>query len=170
MKKQLPILLFAIACVALLVVYVQSNKKINQLEQSIAVQSSEETISRDETPIRAPIVASRSGGEAKLPAATPINPPPEEVDEPGRRFMKSIANLMDNPSINKLVESSQRAALSTLYTDLIDYLNLNEEESAYFMDLLMKRQMATFDYAMNAMGGDFSPEELAAMEAEIQTS
>lgn len=87
--------------------------------------------------------------------------------ETNRRVMRDMAKMIDeNPTINKMVEASQRGAIGALYTDMIAYLNLDAEETQYFMDLLMYRQMANVDAHMKMASGNLTEEEkLALMEA-----
>ena len=77
----------------------------------------------------------------------------------GRRMMKSMAKMMDNPTMNKVMEASQRGAVGALYSDLMEYLDLNREETEYFMDLLMFRQMENVELGMKMMSGELSDEE-----------
>ena len=81
---------------------------------------------------------------------------------------KSIAKMMENQTMNKVMEASQRGTISALYSDMIEYLDLNEEETEYFMDLLVYRQMKQVDMAMKIMSGQLSDEEKEALMKGVE--
>ena len=88
-----------------------------------------------------------------------------------RRIMRDMARTIDeNPTINKMVEASQRGAVGALYADMMEYLNLDAEETAYFMDLLMYRQMAHVDMHMKMASGTLSEEERLALQEKTRSA
>jgi hypothetical protein len=173
MKKQLPAILLGIASIALLVAYIGKNSEVHRLQKELAQLKNEPGI---ET--AAPDTAKPSGGMAaegtdkgsaeQVTSLASSEPPAETTEASGRRMMENMAKMMENPTMNKVMEASQRGAITALYDDLIDYLNLNEEEKKYFMDLLMHRQMKQMDMAMKMMSGSLSDEEKQTLQQEIE--
>jgi 1-aminocyclopropane-1-carboxylate deaminase/D-cysteine desulfhydrase-like pyridoxal-dependent ACC family enzyme len=158
MKKQLPAILLGIAAIALLVAYIDKNSTVLRLQKELAqLKNQPET----EIAVAAPHTASPSGGIAaegtennraeEVTSLASVETPAETKTAGSRRMMENMAKMMENPTMNKVMEASQRGVLGALYSDLIDYLNLDEEEEKYFMDLLMHRQMKQIDLAMKMM-------------------
>ena len=99
-------------------------------------------------------------------ATGPEAKPPEKSN---RRIMSDMAKAIEeNPTINKMVEASQRGAIGALYSDMIEYLGLNADEAQYFMDVLMYRQMANVDAHLKMMSGDLTEEEKQALMEKAQ--
>ena len=97
----------------------------------------------------------------------------EEEQKPhsGRRMMRSISKMMENPTMNKVMEASQRGAFTALYENLMEYLQLNDDEKQYFLDLHVSRQMKSFNIGMKMRSGELSEEERKALAEELkQTS
>jgi len=173
MKKQLPAIILGIACIALAIAYINSNKMIRQLQDEIAQLQTQpeadlaisdmEAPSNDSTTSAA--VSSTPEQVVTLEEEEPVS---EESESSGRRMMENMAKMMENPTMNKVMEASQRGTIGALYSDLIGYLNLSKEETDYFMDLLMYRQMKQVDMAMKMMGGQLSDEEKQKLEDEIK--
>ncbi len=169
MKKQLPAMMLGIACIALLAAYINTNNTVKQLRREIAQLKQEANpdagIAEMDEPSDAAVVAAVQTGSVAQTAQAVLEDVKQTRD---RRMMENIARMMDNPTMNKVMEASQRGAVGALYTDLIEYLNLNDEETKYFMDLLMYRQMKQMDLAMKMMSGSLSDEEKQALQSEIE--
>jgi len=169
MKKQLPAILLGIACIGLLAAYINSNNKVKQQQQEIAQpkeqpeaeasMASDGNAAMEEVSAAGEEIAALHDRESTIEEAT---------NSGGRRMLENMAKMMDNPTMNQVMEASQRGAIGALYTDLIAYLNLNAEETKYFMDLLMYRQMAQVNSAMKLMGGNVSDEEKQALQDGIK--
>lgn len=84
-----------------------------------------------------------------------------------QRIMTSMANMRENPTINKMIEASQRGTIGALYEDMLDYLNLSPDETKYFMDLLMYRQMEQVDFGMKLMSGQLTEEKREQMAVHL---
>jgi hypothetical protein len=182
MKKQIPTVILAFACAVLAVALHLSRQENAALRQENAslVSLSEQMATAGPAPAEAarvetaPVETVQAGAAAgSLPeeeSATAGEAASAEAEESaGRRMMSSIAKMMENPTMNKVMEASQRGAVGALYSDLIEYLDLNKEETEYFMDLLMYRQMKQMDLGMKMMaGGDVSEEEKKEMIADIK--
>lgn len=172
MKKMIPAILLAIVCLALsLTLYstMQENSRLKQQLSDLANTSDHPK----STPIKSmepedqtiPAIAAQSAREE----TTPLAETPDTEKEAGQRMMSHVAKMMDeNPTMNKIVEASQRGVMGALYSDLIEYLDLNAEESRYFMDLLMQRQMKNVELGMKMMSGQLSEEEQAALMEEVK--
>jgi len=171
MKKQLPVILLAIACVALIFAYNTANDTIRQLRQELALSNGnfdpddatfDSAVSKD-VPIEAstaePLDQVSTQVEDRIVA---------ETDKPARRMMENMAKMMENPTMNKVMEAQHRGTVIALYSDLVEYLNLNKEETEYFMDLLVNRQMKQTDLAMKMMGGQLSDDEQQALQGEMK--
>ncbi len=166
MKKHVPAIVLAMVCIALLFAYANSNKTVNQLREEIA------QLQATDVPSMAGQGAERSLAEQTDNVVQMAEPSPdkegtEENDPSGRRMMENMARMMENPTMNKVMEASQRGAIGALYTDLIDYLDLNADEIKYFMDLLMHRQMKQVDLAMKMMSGGLTDEERQTLTDEV---
>lgn len=170
MKKQIPAALLAIICIILAIGLAGSKKENTRLKQQITelMSASETSVhAESETEVEEPLVAIKTDGPADNPSAEEAAPAEEEKSA-GRRMMSSMSKMMENPTMNKVMEASQRGAIGALYSDLIEYLDLNAEETKYFMDLLMHRQMKQMDLGMKMMSGDMSDEEKKKMTEEIE--
>jgi hypothetical protein len=166
MKKQGPAIVLAIACIVLLFAYANSNKMVNQLREEIAqLQATDAPSMSDQDAERS--LAEQTGTVVQIAEIIPDNEGTEENDPRGRLMMENMAKMMENPTMNKVMEASQRGAIGALYTDLIDYLNLDENQEKYFMDLLMYRQMKQVDLAMKMMSGGLTDEEKQSLTDEV---
>jgi len=171
MKKQIPAILLGIACAALAWGLSSSKKENAVLKQELASLKMAEVAPAPTNPTLEP-KPSAVVRSAEEPEIQPL--PVEEVtasearETSGRRMMKSMAKMMDNPTMSKVMEASQRGAVGALYSDLMEYLNLDREETEYFMDLLMSRQMKNVELGMKMMSGELSEEEKTAMAEEIE--
>ncbi len=173
MKKNVPLIILAIVGIVLLIAYIDSTKQVKQLQQELAqlksgiapappVQDAEAGTTDLATSLE---TAGDSNQIANVEISEPVAESPQSS---GRRMMENMAKMMDNPTMNQVMEASQRGAVGALYTDLIAYLNLNGEETKYFMDLLMHRQMAQVNSAMKMMSGSLSDEEKEALQQEVK--
>ncbi len=169
MKKHIPAILLGIACAILAAAYIKSNQTIHELQNELLQLKSqpEQGGAVAEAGMSVPDI---SGGEQPEQTAslTPAEAPEKEEPASGRRMMENIAKMMDNPTMNKVMEAQQRGTVGALYADMLEYLNLNKEETQYFMDLLMYRQMKQVDMAMKMMGGQLSDEEKEALGKEVE--
>lgn len=174
MKKQIPVIFLSVICAGLAGTLFVAHQKIAELEQQLAATDPAPA----EQPAE-PAVASEPAATPAVPAApeTIVEPIQEAVTEAvaeeqpessERRMMKSVAKMMENPAMNKMMEASQRGAISSMYEDLMQQFNLTAEEEDYFMDLLMFRQMTQVEAAMKMMGGNLSEEEKEELQSQIQ--
>jgi len=166
MKKQIPTIILAIGCIVLAATLFKTKGENSQLREEL---SQSKTIAAEpEEPIaKAEPAAEASPGATNQSVAAFVEPEAaESKKESNRRMMSNMVKMMEeNPTMNKVMEASQRGAVGALYSDLIEYLDLDAEETGYFMDLLMYRQMKNVDMAMKMMSGDLTEEEkLALME------
>lgn len=176
MKKQIPTVLLAIST-AILAVLLYSVKQENAT--LLAERAAFKQPSTDKTEAGAALASAEdptetiTAKEQSTPqsetARQESSAEAEKKDAERRRVMGSMAKMMmENPTMNKVMEASQRGAVGALYSDLIEYLNLDEDEARYFMDLLMYRQMQNVEAAMKLMGGDLSREERLALMEEMK--
>jgi len=171
MKKQIPAILLGIVCAALAWGLSSSKKENTLLKQKVAsLETAKATLATAEPTLENETSAGvRSAEEADTPSL-----PVEEVaasetkENNGRHMMKSMAQMMDNPTMSKVMEASQRGAVGALYSDLMEYLDLDREETEYFMDLLMTRQMKNVELGMKMMTGELGDEEKKAMAEELE--
>ena len=171
MKKQVPAIVLAFACIVLVIAYIDSKKAVTQLQDEIAQlkaakETSEPGIDNASTSTE-PAIAELAESARPVVSVEPIESPAEDTRTSGRRMMENMARMMENPTMNKVMEASQRGAIGALYTDLIDYLNLDADEEKYFMDLLMYRQMKQVDLAMKMMSGGMTAEEKQTLTDEV---
>jgi len=169
MKKQIPTIILAIGCIALAASLYKTKGENSQLREELS-QSRTVAVEPEKPMAKAETIAETSPGATNQSVAAFVEPEAaESKKESNRRMMSSIAKMMeDNPTINKMVEASQRGAIGALYSDLIEYLDLDAEETEYFMDLLMYRQMKNMDMAMKMMSGELTKEEKAALMEEVK--
>jgi hypothetical protein len=169
MKRQIPTIVLAILCMAMafsLYTAKKENALLRQALEGLAIATPDEPM--EEAVIEQIVEA------AAVPTTVAVQPPEVVAAEtaatnsPSRRMMSSMAKMMENPTMNKVMEASQRGAVGALYSDLIEYLNLNTDETKYFMDLLMYRQMKQMDLGMKMMGGGLDEEEKQALTAELK--
>lgn len=170
MKKQIPVIILAIISIALVIALQSQRQKNATLEQKIA------GIPEQPTRVEAsPVTEQQAGGvqpganEGIQPLEEISAPEAESAKDSNRRIMRDMAKVIEeNPTINKMIEASQRGAIGALYSDMIDYLDLDAEETQYFMELLMHRQMANVDAHMKMASGTLTEEEKLALQEETQ--
>jgi hypothetical protein len=166
MKKQMPTIVLAIACIALLFAYTNSNKTVNQLREELAQLQAIDTLSMTGQSAEL-LLAEQTAAVEQIVALSPDQETAQENVPNERRMMASMAKMMENPTMNKVMEASQRGSIGALYSDFIEYMNLDEEETKYFMDLLMHRQMKQVDLAMKMMSGGLTDEEQQTLTDEV---
>ncbi len=172
MKNQLPAILLGIVCVALAWGLASSKKENKGLKQELAsLKTTEKAPAPPKgAPEAKPSAIAHSKEEAEAPRVPEEKVAASEAKEAsGRRMMKSMSQMMDNPTMSKVMEASQRGAVGVLYSDLMEYLDLDREETKYFMDLLMSRQMKNVELAIKMMSGELSEEEKKVLTEEIKT-
>lgn len=165
MKKQIPALLLAVIVIVLALAVNSTRRENAQLKEQIL----ELTITPQESLLptpnssfasSAPIVPAEPSAETTPALAETETTSQEQENATRRRMMKNLAQMMeDNPTMNKIVEASQRGVMGALYGDMIEYLGLEADEEEYFMELLMYRQMANVDAHMKMGSGSLSEEE-----------
>lgn len=177
MKKHVPSVLLVIICIVLAAFLFSTRQENRMLKleldaaRSLAAAPTPEVKSTSHEPEQLQPVEAVS--EAHLQETPPTNAviaeTEEEKSESQRRMMGSMAKMMEeNPTMNKIMVASQRGAMTALYSDFAEFLDLNTEETEYFMDLLTHRQMKNVELAMKIMGGELSDEERATLMAEIK--
>jgi hypothetical protein len=92
----------------------------------------------------------------------------EAVEEQRQRIMRNIADNLQNPGMNQIIVQQQRVLMADKYRDLVKALNLNNEETEYFIDLMTTRQMIHVDFGMKLMTGMLSPEEKEHLIQKLQ--
>jgi len=123
-------------------------------------------------------LASKSRLLARMTAPPPETPAPAESARPAgatasatpaagesARMRRNLSAMMNNPAANKMMQATQRAAMGVLYESLIRSLDMNPEEEAHLLDLLVARQMKRSELSMNIMSAD--PAERAALMLEF---
>lgn len=176
MSKKIPTILLALGCIALVCALYVTKQENRRLQQEAAAQGpamapgSSQVVTPDRTPGTAaeaePVTAMQSGSPETVQSIE--DPVVQKDEEPAaRRMMNSMAQMMENPTMNKVMVASQRGVIGALYSDMIDSLGLTEDETSYFMELLMYRQMQQMDLSMKMMGGNMSDEEKTAMADDL---
>lgn len=173
MKKHIPFIILAIICIALVIALQMQrheNSRINKSaaameagpsDQSVLSASDQESGPPDHADETVAAENIQSGQTASLPDAG-------AEKESTKRVMREMAKTIEeNPTINKMVEASQRGAIGALYADMVEYLGLDAEETKYFMELLMYRQMAHVDAHMKMASGTLSDAEKKALQEHV---
>ena len=174
MKKLVPAILLAVVCIALVVTLRSQRQEIARLTQKIADMedaSLEQPVSIESTPEAEQQTGIVKAGvkEDIQPLEETAAPAAEREKENTRRIMRDMAKTIDeNPTINKMVEAGQRGAVGALYADMIEYLGLDAEETKYFMDLLMHRQMTHVEMHMKTAAGNLTEEEKRALREKTR--
>jgi hypothetical protein len=167
MKKQIPAIILAIICIVLAIELYRTKNEVSMISQSDAqpdaiASSPEETKPNTDAPPEPAVGMTNQTG-------TGLAETVEQKETSRKRMMAGMSKAMeDNPTINKMIEASQRGAIGALYSDMIEYLGLDAEETKYFMDVLMYRQMANVDAHMKMMAGDLPEEEKAALMEKVK--
>ena len=165
MKRHIPTILLIILCIALTIAFQRQRKENIRMQERAAAENiapAGETCSVNGQPATNEEAVKTE--TARL-VETVSQPEAESEKESTRRIMRNMAKTIDeNPTINKMVEASQRGAVSALYLDMVEYLGLDAEETKYFMDLLMYRQMAHVDAHMKMAAGNLTEAEVDALK------
>jgi hypothetical protein len=78
-------------------------------------------------------------------------------------FGKALAQMMQDPSMKKMVQQQQAMVLRTMYGELPKQLGLDQQHSDQLMELLSQRQTELMDKSFAAMNG--SPDKAALAKA-----
>ena len=95
----------------------------------------------------------------QLSAARAIGATRLQLPEPGGTGANkqgdggSLARILKNPEMRKMLAAQQAAALRELYTDYLLQSHLTPEETERFFELLQDRQMALVDSSVGAITG-----------------
>ncbi|HSR87785.1 MAG TPA: hypothetical protein VLL07_02430 [Pontiella sp.] len=167
MKKKIPVIILALVCVVLAIELYETKNEINTTPQEPNQPDAVVSIPEETNPV--PELAPRPAAGMTNQAVTELAEPEEQKETSRQRIMADMSKTMEeNPTINKMIEASQRGAIGALYSDMIEYLGLNAEETSYFMDVLMYRQMANVDVHMKMMAGGLTEEEKAALMEKVK--
>ena len=172
MKKQIPAMILAITSTVLAFGLYSTKQENRRLRKELA-QSSQISASPEQAKaVSKPTAETPSDITNREATAFVKTETPEAGEGKGtsqRRMMSSMVKMMEeNPTINKIVEASQRGVMGALYSDFIEYLDLDPEETQYFMDLLMYRQMANVNMGMKLMSGELTEEEKTTLMEEVK--
>jgi hypothetical protein len=169
MKNKLPAVLLAVICIVLGISLYSARKENTQLKQQLAVfdPSSIDQVADSLIPEKLLETEALASTASNLPLGAESDLS-DEKKTAGRQMMSNLSKMMENPTMNKVMEASQRGAIGALYSDLIEYLDLDADETEYFMELLMYRQMKNVDLGMKMMGGGMDEEEKAQMTADLK--
>jgi len=175
MKKHIPAIVLAVICAALAItLQLQRNEnarltqKVSELETALSGSPVLE-VSAEPAPGQPEFAKTGETGNIPALAETELLADDIGAKEHAKRIMSEMnKTISDNPTINKMVEASQRGAIGALYMDMIEYLGLDADETRYFMDLLMYRQMANVDAHLKMASGTLSDEEKAALQEDVK--
>jgi NADH dehydrogenase/NADH:ubiquinone oxidoreductase subunit G len=173
MKTQIPAVILGIFAIVLAGALYKAKHEVSQLRKELSQARKRVAVIEEANP-GSEAVAETVAGTAYQVAAAPIEMQGSALEaethkEKNRRVMRNMAKTIDeNPTINKMVEASQRGAVGALYSDMLEYLDLNPEETKYFMNLLMYRQMANVDVHLKMMASDLAEEEKAALMKAVK--
>lgn len=95
----------------------------------------------------------------RLPTNQTASIQQQAVEGERNRIMRRLGENMQNSGMNKMIYDQQRVLMADKYRDLARSLELNEEETAYLMDLVTTRQMVYVNFGMKLMTGTLSPEQ-----------
>jgi hypothetical protein len=82
--------------------------------------------------------------------------------------MKEIATIMKNPGMKEMIRAQQKGQLEMMYGALFKCLQLSDAELESFKNLLLDKQMALVDNAMEMMNSAATPEEKKAAADRIK--
>lgn len=164
---------FAITTIALGIFAYQQHQTIQSLRNEIA--SLPKAAITKNSPSSSPnseieSEASTQKSAQPVPATIAASATDENDADSGssQRLMRDFSKMMENPSVNEMMQASQRGALTVLYGDLVESLGLEGEEKEHFFDLLMARQMFRVETSMKLMGGGVSDEERRTLTEEMK--
>lgn len=152
--------------------YQQRNQIVDLREQVAALESdlTEVKTSKSNRPTESVAkvdpVEPEPVAAAKPELASVEAPEPPKVD--GKRVMRDLSTMLDNPQMNEMMQASQKATLEIMYKDLLDSYDFTPEERTHLMDLLMARQMFRVETSMKMMGGASNPEETKLLGDEMK--
>ena len=173
MSRKIIVGLMGIVIVALTVSNFSARKELADTRAALEQLEAEcAKLSRDSEDLSAPDESVETVAGTAPSAEVPVEEqPPGEIEDPetsGRRMMRSMSKMLDNPAMNKMMAASQRGALDVMYADLVDQFQLTGEEKEQFMELLLARQMNMVDLSMKMMAGNLTEEEQAALSADLK--
>ena len=125
MKKQIPAILLALAAAVLCAALISAKREIRQLKKSLAARQEDPpqrtlNASADIDAVNAETVSALSSDR---PARDPVSAETDPEQSPRQRIMSDMARAIEeNPTVNKMVEASQRGAIGALYADMIEYM------------------------------------------------
>ncbi|MFC1497930.1 hypothetical protein ACFLS1_05590 [Verrucomicrobiota bacterium] len=185
MRKNIIIFLLSIFTFTLLVFGVQQHRQIRKLRQEKATKEAsakskadhpmvdinevaqknqeqerkayEETILKLESQIEANEI------DSKVSDGKELSKPPKNKSP-----MAGIAKMMKNPGMKDMIRAQQKASMDISHASLFKYLELSEEDTETFKDLLLEKQMSLIDLSLGMMDGSVSPEERQESIIRIQ--
>ena len=101
----------------------------------------------------------RSTGSKRIETAvaTPA-PTPEATGPAGKGYLKAMSQMMKNPAMREMAKSQQAAMRDMAYGDLYTALHFNDEDKAYFKQLLADRASAETELGFRLMDPSLTPE------------
>jgi hypothetical protein len=185
-SNHLPIILAGLVCVAVVIAEEQRisalNKRIAVLEESSAaaqvemdrntaelksMRERDEALAEESDQLRGRLAQMK--GEGAEPAgavgASVDAPVPQKPDR--GNWMQSIAKVLKNPEMKKMMRTQQGMNTRRMYGDLTKELGLSQAQTDKVMEILIDRQMGATEKTMDAVNeGDPARAEQAGAEAE----
>jgi hypothetical protein len=153
---------FALAAVAVALTLGVEEYRISGLQKQVP---SEVTVHAKITGATSP-TTTNIGPEAHGPTKVLAErPAPKKDSDDDESFNKSIRKMWDNPAGKSMMNQGAKVAVTMMYQDYIDTLNLSKEEADYFKNILTDEIASQQALGMKALGAD--KEEMAKIGTEI---
>jgi hypothetical protein len=87
--------------------------------------------------------------------------------KPGENFGPTIAKMLENPEMKKMIAAQQRAMMDMMYGPLFKELGLSPEETDRFKEMLLAVQMKGVEQAGSLFGGKADAKEKAELAKSL---
>jgi hypothetical protein len=107
----------------------------------------------------------RTKSRADLKPAAHAKPATSDQESDDESFAKTARKMWDNPAGKSMMNQGVKMAVSMMYQDFIDDLDLTKEETEYFKNLLGKEMAGQQELGMKLLGA--TPDEQKALAEEL---
>jgi hypothetical protein len=114
-------------------------------------------------PVRSAVSKTPIPGSPESPSTPSLSSPPT-----GAKPFEEFSKMMKNPAMREMAKQQQLAMQDMIYSDLYSALHLNDEDKAYFRQLLAARTGFQADAGMRLMDSSLTPEARQAIVDEMK--
>lgn len=159
MRKNIIILLLAVATITLLVYCIKNKQSLttitvepsmDQIQTALhsesSIPDSQTAVSGEQVPQEKTIPVPDSEGAYETQRIQDQNEAPDKTP-----MMANLAEMLKDPAMKDMIRAQQKTTMDLFYGSFFEYLDLQPEELETFKDLLVEKQMALMDIGLEMM-------------------